>query len=175
MLTYRSMKIEEAELISHIDRSEYIAKIYRTEEGKIHETLAGHECATWDQHHLEELQERFRVEMRNGAYAYGAFDGDRLAGFGVLAHQFRGVNKNQLQVDLMYVSRAYRRQGSGRTIMDELKREALSRGAEYLYVSSTETESAVKFYTHCGSALTNEVDPELFRLEPEDIHMLIKL
>ncbi|MNR17129.1 hypothetical protein D3C85_1337710 [compost metagenome] len=59
--------------------------------------------------------------------------------------------------------------------MDELKREAISRGAAYLYVSSTETQSAVQFYTHCGSRLTAEVDEELYQLEPEDIHMVIKL
>ncbi|WP_213533735.1 hypothetical protein [Paenibacillus sp. J45TS6] len=38
--------------------------------------------------------------------AIGSFDGERLIGFGVLAHRFRGKNQDQLQVDLMYVSRA---------------------------------------------------------------------
>ncbi|MNN28628.1 Acetyltransferase (GNAT) family protein [compost metagenome] len=175
MLSYRTMTIEEAELIAHIDRSEYIEKVYRTEEGSIQEIQAGHECATWDLHHLEELKARYREQLRGGGYAYGAFDGTRLAGFGVLGYKFRGQDLNQLQVDLMYVSRAYRRQGIGRTIMDELKREAISRGAAYLYVSSTETQSAVQFYTHCGSRLTAEVDEELYQLEPEDIHMVIKL
>ncbi|GIP21642.1 GNAT family N-acetyltransferase [Paenibacillus sp. J22TS3] len=175
MLNYRPMTHEDVELISHIDRSEYIEKIYRMEDGSVKEIPAGHECGTWDQHHLEELKTRYKEQLSDGGYAYGAFDGDRLAGFGVLANKFRGKNQDQLQVDLMYVSRNYRRQGIGRTLMDELKRQALRRGASYLYVSSTETQSAVNFYTHCGSKVTQEVDPELFELEPEDIHMLIKL
>ncbi|USB31928.1 GNAT family N-acetyltransferase [Paenibacillus sp. YPG26] len=175
MISYRELSMEEAELIAQIDRSEYIEKVYRVEEGTVREIQAGHECAAWDEHHLEELKARYREQLRGGGYAYGAFDGSRLAGFGVLGYKFRGQDLNQLQVDLMYVSRAYRRQGIGRTIMNELKREAISRGAEYLYVSSTETQSAVHFYTHCGSRLTAEVDEELYQLEPEDIHMVIKL
>lgn len=169
------MTIEDAECIAHIDRSEYIEKVYRAKGGRIEEVQAGHECPTWDQPHLEELKARYRDQLRGGGYAYGAFDEERLAGFGVLGSKLRGQDQNQLQVDLMYVSRAYRRQGIGSTVMDELKREAIRRGAAYLYVSSTETQSAVQFYTHCGSRLTAEVDEELYRLEPEDIHMVIKL
>nr|WP_246021890.1 GNAT family N-acetyltransferase [Paenibacillus zeisoli] len=174
-MRYRTMTMEDAEFIAHIDRSEYIEKVYRTEGGRIQEIQAGHECPTWDLPDLEELKARFREQLRGGGYAYGAFDGTRLAGFGVLGSKFRGKNLNQLQVDLMYVSRVYRRQGIGRTIMDEVKREAISRRAEYLYVSSTETQSAVQFYTHYGSRLTAEVEEELYQLEPEDIHMMIKL
>jgi hypothetical protein len=59
--------------------------------------------------------------------------------------------------------------------MNELSKEARSRGAAYLYISSTETESAYNFYKHCGSEITDDVDEELFALEPLDIHMVKKL
>jgi len=59
--------------------------------------------------------------------------------------------------------------------MNELSKVALSRGAKYLYISSTETESAVNFYRSYGSQITNEVDKELFEKEPEDIHMIKRL
>jgi ribosomal protein S18 acetylase RimI-like enzyme len=96
-------------------------------------------------------------------------------GFGVLADKFRGRENNQLQIDLMYVTREYRRQGIGRQILDLLSKVAIEKGAKYLYISSTETESAVKFYTSCGSTITSEVDEELFEKEPYDIHVLKKL
>jgi hypothetical protein len=47
--------------------------------------------------------------------------------------------------------------------------------AKYLYISSMETESAVKFYRSCGSTITSEIDEELFEKEPHDIHMRLTL
>jgi GNAT superfamily N-acetyltransferase len=52
-----------------------------------------------------------------------------LVGFGVLAHKFRGRENEQLQLDLMYVSREYRRQGIGSRIFDALSQVAIDRGA----------------------------------------------
>lgn len=68
-----------------------------------------------------------------------------LIGFGVLGHQFRGKDKDQLQIDLMYVTKNFRRKGVGKLLMDEFSKEAVTRGAKFLYISSTETESAVNF------------------------------
>lgn len=175
MIHYREIEIKDAYKIKEIDRSEKIELIYQMNNGQMEENKAGHECSNWDSQHLEELINRFRLVLENGGKACGAFDEDRMVGFGVLAHQFRGKNKDQLQIDLMYVSRDYRRQGIGKIILNELCNEAVQRGAKYLYISSTETESAVNFYKSCGSELTDEVDQELFELEPKDIHMKKKL
>jgi hypothetical protein len=59
--------------------------------------------------------------------------------------------------------------------MNTLINEATSRYAKYQYISSTETQSSLNFYRHFGSEIINEVDTELFELEPNDIHMLKKL
>ncbi|MEI0739878.1 GNAT family N-acetyltransferase [Paenibacillus sp. JTLBN-2024] len=78
--------------------------------------------------------ERFEAELRGGGAAYGAFDGDALVGFGVLGHRFRGEQLDRLQVDLMYVSRAYRRQGIGTKLMEELADEArIARGVLFVH------------------------------------------
>ncbi|BFH13837.1 GNAT family N-acetyltransferase [Paenibacillus melissococcoides] len=175
MISIREMQLEEYRKIKEIDRSEQINLIYVNQGDSIVEQPAGHECPTWNPAELKELEERFQYEVKHGGLAIGAFDGDKLAGFGVLAHQFRGPDNDRLQVDLMYVSRPYRRQGIGTRIIQLLSEEAKSRGAEYLYISSTETESAVQFYQSCGSKLTQEKDPELFEKEPHDIHMIIAL
>ncbi|BFH64051.1 GNAT family N-acetyltransferase [Paenibacillus azoreducens] len=171
----RQMQLHESGLIRQIDRSEQIGKIYKMNQGMLETAPAGHECPTWDERETQELIERFEYELKSGGVAFGAFDGETLVGFGVLGHKFRGENQDQLQVDLMYVSRSHRRQGIGTKIIQELGREAKERGASYLYISSTETESAVQFYMASGGKITDHVDEELFRLEPEDIHMLKKL
>ena len=47
--------------------------------------------------------------------------------------------------------------------------------AENVYVSATPSESAVGFYKSLGFTLIAEPLPELFALEPEDIHMILKI
>ncbi|SDX04405.1 GNAT family N-acetyltransferase [Paenibacillus sp. CF384] len=175
MITFMQMKLEDAASIRDIDRSETIHVIYTCKNGILDETKSEHECPNWGEDDYLAIISRYEYELRSGGAAFGAYDQDKLVGFGVLAHPFRGPDNKQLQVDLMYVTRNYRRQGIGRRILDLLSNEAIARGAEYLYISSTETESAVKFYSSCGSLHTLEVDKELFEKEPHDIHMLKKL
>lgn len=175
LILIREMKIDEVDKIKEIDRSERIELIYRYKEGILEEIKTGHDCPNWSQDIIDEMMERFIYELSNGGTAFGAYDKELLVGFGVLAHKFRGNDRDQLQVDLMYVSRSYRRKGIASSIMNELSKVALSRGANYLYISSTETESAVNFYKSYGSQITNEVDKELFEKEPEDIHMIKRL
>lgn len=169
------IKKEQVNKIDEIDRSEYIDLIYEMRNQQLIEIIQDHECPNWDENGLEEIKERFVFEMQQGGYAIGAFSANKLVGFGVLAHKFRGVNHDRLQVDLMYVSREYRRQGIGTRIMTELSEEARRRGAKYLYISSTETRSAVSFYRSQGSQITKEIDQELFNKEPMDIHMIKEL
>lgn len=175
MITYKKMSVDHLNKLKEIDRSEHIDLIYEMHNGKVVEISMNHECPNWSEELLEEIQARYLFELNNGGFAIGAFDGERLVGFGVLAHKFRGIDKNQLQIDLMYVTRNYRRQGIGTQIMNELSNEARARGASYVYISSTETRSAVSFYLQNGSQLTEAIDEELFEKEPKDIHMIRKL
>ena len=171
LISVAEMKLEDSYRIRDIDRSETIDLIYQCIDKVLQERKMPHECPNWDEEQYKEIIMRFEYELCNGGTAYGAYDGDKLVGFGVLAHKFRGEDKNQLQVDLMYVSRNYRRQGIGSRIFYKLSQAAIEKGATQLYISATETESAVKFYSSRGSKVTSEVDKELFRKEPNDIHM----
>lgn len=175
MISYRELHLADAEKIQEIDRSERINTIYQMEDGVLKEVKAGHECPNWSVEEVEKLKTRFKNELEKGGKAYGAFDKNRLVGFGVLAHKFRGKNEDRLQVDLMYVSREYRRKGIGTRILEKLSRDAKFRGAKYLYISSTETKSAYNFYKNNGSDIAEEVDEELFELEPLDIHLVKEL
>lgn len=175
MITFQVLSKEQSNKLKDIDRSEAIDLIYEMKNGHLLEIQTNHECANWDEDIFKEIQERFRIELSNGGMSIGAFHDDVLVGFGVLAPTFRGENKDQLQIDLMYVSRKYRRQGIGTRIMNELSSEARRRGAKYLYISSTETRSAVTFYQSNGGQLTENADKELYEKEPMDIHMVIEL
>jgi len=169
------MDNSQVDKLQEIDRSEHIDLIYEMNDGQITEITTNHECPNWDENVLFEIQERYLYELHHGGTAVGAYEQDKLVGFGVLAHKFRGKNKDRLQIDLMYVSRNYRRQGIATRIIDELIKEARKRGAKQLYISSTETNSAVSFYKSKGSQITEEIDEELFNKEPKDIHMIVEL
>lgn len=75
----------------------------------------------------------------------------------------------------LYVSNGYRRPGLAAELMDELCRRARERGAEQLYVSASDTESAIGCYLSYGWRLGEQVDPELAALEPTDIHLTLEL
>ncbi|MEY9094880.1 GNAT family N-acetyltransferase [Paenibacillus sp. RC84] len=175
MVSIIPMKLEDSFKIRDIDRSETIELIYTCKNEVLEEIKTGHECPNWKEDDYNAVISRYEYELKNGGTAFGAYDGETLVGFGVLANKFRGQENDRLQIDLMYVTRDYRRQGIGSRIMDELSKAAIEKGAKYLYISSTETESAVNFYTSCGSAITSEVDEELFEKEPDDIHMIKRL
>ncbi|WP_231638528.1 GNAT family N-acetyltransferase [Paenibacillus sp. JCM 10914] len=169
------MHVDHVQQLSEIDRSEYIEFIYIMKNGHLERVDQNHECPNWDSDLLAELQQRYVDELKQGGVAVGAYDGERLVGFGVLSSKRRGVEQNRVQVDLMYVTRHYRKQGIGTRIMDQLAQEAKAWGAKYLYISSTETQSAVSFYQKNGGSITTDVDPELFEKEPMDIHMIKEL
>ncbi|QHW31673.1 GNAT family N-acetyltransferase [Paenibacillus rhizovicinus] len=175
MIAYRWMTVEQVSQLKEIDRSEHIDLIYEMQQGALSAIQRDHECPNWNDELLSEIEARYVMELQKGGAAVGAFDGDTLVGFGVLAHRFRGQAQDQLQLDLMFVSRNYRRQGIGSRILSDLKEKAKERGARSLYISSTETRSAVSFYMSNGSRITDEVDEELFEKEPMDIHMIQEL
>lgn len=175
MISYRALTCQDVHQLKEIDRSEHIELIYEMDDDNMIEIKTDHECPDWDDILLREMEERFLYELEQGGMAVGAFVDDTLVGFGVLAHKPRGEQLDQLQVDLMYVTREYRRQGIGTELLNRLGEEAKRRGAKALYISSTETRSAVSFYRSNGSELTKNVDAELFSKEPKDIHMIIQL
>jgi ribosomal protein S18 acetylase RimI-like enzyme len=73
---------------------------------------------------------------------------------------------------VLHVSRAHRRQGIATALTEIVHRLAVEAGAKKLYVSATPSGSAVGFYRSQGFELIDEPHPDLYALEPEDIHMI---
>ena len=44
-----------------------------------------------------------------------------------------------------------------------------------MYISATPSEHTINFYLRQGCVVASEVDPELFALEPEDIHLVCRI
>ena len=55
--------------------------------------------------------------------------------------------------------------------MNLVIKRARNMGAKKLYISATPSKHTVDFYIGLGCKIASEINPELFKLEPEDIHL----
>ena len=110
-----------------------------------------------------------------GGSFIGAYDDDRLIGVCVLESRFIGQSNDRLQLKFLHIGRRHRGAGLGRTLFHEAADIARSLEATMLYVSATPSENTVRFYQSLGCRLAKELDPALFALEPEDIHLELLL
>jgi GNAT superfamily N-acetyltransferase len=107
--------------------------------------------------------------LDHGGVVYGALHGDLLVGVAVLRPRLTAA---RAQLQSLFVSRTYRRQGVARRLVEEVARRALAAGARELYVSAVSSVPAVGFYLAQGFRVADQVDPDLFAQEPEDIHLI---
>jgi N-acetylglutamate synthase-like GNAT family acetyltransferase len=99
----------------------------------------------------------------------GAFDGDQLVGAASLRYR---LTEDVAQLVSLHVSRGHRHRGVATALAEEIMCLAQDSGARQIYVSATPSVSAVGFYRREGFELAEQVNEELFALEPEDIHMI---
>jgi GNAT superfamily N-acetyltransferase len=172
MITYQEMSLAELPgRAPEIDVSEHGDVVYYWQDGKL---IA--ETEAWDRPHwtAETLQRGSWSTVLNlpGVRAWGAFDDARLVGLIVYRPN---LTADTAQLAALFVSKDHRRQGIAARLTGEVSRLAHQDGHARLYVSATPSESAVNFYQRQGFSPTQETNPELYALEPEDIHMVKKL
>ena len=163
------------ERFREIDRSEEVTTHYvqvgRRLLAKPVEDLVPNFSLEGDHHSIPELVETWQPVVDAGGRLLGAFEDGRLAGIALLGGEVAAAIRH---VALLYVSRLHRRRGIATALMNWMEQVARNEGARALYVSSTPTESAVGFYLSRGFQPTKPL-AEPFRMEPDDIHMLLPL
>lgn len=169
MINLRNLARQEIAQVWNIDRSEVIEGFYHLEGGSLVLRPQHVEVAGWPAGEAEKYTPILLDCFDRGGWFHGAFDDGRLVGAVVLESKFIGAR--QLQLKFLHVSRAHRDQGLGAKFFELARRTARERGATQLYVSATPSEHTINFYTRMGCMVTKEPDPELFELEPEDIHL----
>jgi ribosomal protein S18 acetylase RimI-like enzyme len=171
MITIRELLPEELNLSQDIDISESGKFIYTFADGELQRQKLEWKRPNWNA--VEWTREIGKwKDVLCWDVAVGAFDGKKL--IGLASMRFR-LTEHTAQLVSLHVDREYRRQGIATQLTREIIRLARESGAHKLYVSSTPSESAVGFYLSQGFQPTNEVNQELFDLEPEDIHMIKNL
>jgi GNAT superfamily N-acetyltransferase len=175
IIEYRMLELSEIEKFRDIDRSEVIDEIYYHRNGALVLEKEHYDMKGFPPGKQDKLMERQREILRAGGVVLGAFDGPLLVGIASLENYFRGSKKKYLKVDILFVSKNYRGRGIARALVRRIGEQAKAIGADALYISATPSRRTVEFYMSCGARLIDELDPELFKMEPEDIHLEIPL
>ncbi len=173
----RRLGIEDIGLIGEIDRSEQITALYAVEDGQLVRTETNIDVPRWDphgdgEHSVARLVGSFRPVVAGGAILLGAFDSDELAGLALVDPTYE---PGLAWLALLHVSRRYRRRGVASALWSASDDIARGAGAAAMYVSATESNSAVGFYMSRGCELADPPHPELLAKEPEDIHFVCHL
>ena len=174
MITMRRMQNSEIERIAEIDRTERVPKAYVYKDGSLEPRDVDWEIPRWsmegDGDHTVQaiINESRRVLDRDGVLL-GAFKADLLVGFAIYRPN---LSQDTAQLAALHISDGCRGQGIGSLFTSEVIELAKADGAKKLYVSSSPPASTVHFCMNHGFELAQEVNPELYELEPEDIHMI---
>ncbi|MCE7989438.1 MAG: GNAT family N-acetyltransferase [Caldilinea sp. CFX5] len=171
-ITVRHLTRAEVAQVSRIDRSEIIHHIYVMTAGQLVRKPAYFAVKGWPPGEIEQSTQQLLDCYDRGGWCYGAFAEDQLVGVAILESKFIGPADDQLQLKFLHVSNGYRQHGLGRQLFELARTEARTRGARQMYVSATPSENTVHFYQRRGCVVAAPPDPELFALEPEDIHFV---
>ncbi len=171
MITYREISIDEIyEHILEVDVSEHGELIYLWQDGELVT-----KPLVWDRppRTTETWQENWAsVLPLPGVKAWAAFEGEVMVG--VIVYRPH-LTDGMAQLDALFVDKGHRQQGIATHLTKLLEGQAIADGHKHLYVSATESKSAVGFYTSQGFIPTQDAHPKLYALEPNDIHMIKKL
>lgn len=169
---YRELGPDEIGRVPEIGRAEWIDGVYRVRRGSLELEPAAIDVEGWDFDELRRSQARIVQCLARGGAAWGAFAGTRLIGIAVLDGAFLGPAGDTLDLYFLYVDAEHRDEGLGGELLEWACARAAARGAKRIYVSATPSRHTVDFYRRRGFTLAARPDPELFALEPEDVHMV---
>ncbi len=170
-MNIRLLQRGEIPLIWRIDRREVIDNIFYLREGKLVLEPEHYDMQGWPPGEAEQYTLILLDCYDRGGFFWGAFEKDRLVGVSILESKFIGSGQDTLQMKFLHVSRDCRGQGVGTKLFKIAVEKAKEWGAKKLYISATPSENTVNYYMRLGCVLATEIDPELFALEPEDIHL----
>ena len=150
--------------LDSFDRFQAVQNVWRTEDGSLVLKYQPF-TETW----TPERRREKAGEILSGRYiTFCAFEADAVVGEIMLIPE---LNENRLIIDSFHVSRAYRRRGIGRRLVEAAADYARGRGASALYASCCSAEETVAFYRAMGFRLSEDPIPSRVEEEPFDIQM----
>lgn len=172
-VTYRRLEQQELARVGEINRTERIDTLYIQRGVELDAVAGDFSAPAWHaegggEHSVAHQVEACEGWVAAGGTAIGAFAGDRLIGIGIVVpHVCSGI----AQLAYLHVSRGFRGVGVGVHLVAELERLARDAGDTAMVVSATPSANTVGFYRGRGFEPAATPLPELYALEPEDVHL----
>ena len=176
-ITYRRLVPADLDRIGEIDRSEHIETVYVQSGAKLEERVGDFSAAPWltegdGEHSVAAQRAECQRYLAAGGIALVALAGGRLVGIAVMKPNVRpGI----AQLAYLHVSNDFRGRGIGSRLSDDLEAAARAEGDTAIVVSATPSLNTVRFYLRRGFEPMADPLPELYELEPEDVHLLKQL
>ena len=169
----RRLDRTELSRVSEIDRRERIDVQYVQHGTELVPRRGNWSSLAWDpdghgEHSVENQIQMLEDYVDAGGIAIGAFAGDQVVGIGAVVPHLR---PRIAQLAYLHVSAPWRATGIGTRLCEELDEIARAAGDSDMVVTATPTGNTVRFYLGRGFQPMAEPFPELFELEPEDVHM----
>lgn len=148
MIQIRQLPASDIARLAEVDRSEHVRVGYTCRDGVLQAREVDWRVPAWrtegeGPHSLRAMVRSCTEDLEAGGILLGALDGERLAGVAILRLR---LTQRMAQLAFLHISRPYRRQGIAARLLAEASRLARLDGARTLYVSATESGSAVGFY-----------------------------
>jgi GNAT superfamily N-acetyltransferase len=176
-ITYRRLVLADLARIGEIDRTERIEALYVQHGDRLEQRPGDFTATAWlaegaGEHSVAHQRAECERHLAAGGIALGAFANEQFVGIGIVRPHIRpGI----AQFAFLYVSNGHRGRGIGKHLSEELERLAREEGDTAMVVSATPSLNTVRFYLHRGFEPTAEPLPELYELEPEDVHLQKRL
>jgi len=176
-ITYSRLVPADLERIGEVDRTEAIDSVYVQHGERLERRFGDFSAPAWftegeGEHSVAHQRAECERHLAAGGIALGAFANEQLVGIGIVRPHIRpGI----AQFAFLYVSNGHRAQGIGQHLSEELERLARERGDTMMVVSATPSLNTVRFYRGRGFEPMGKPLPELYELEPGDVHMQKRL
>jgi N-acetylglutamate synthase-like GNAT family acetyltransferase len=169
------MTQNELRKINEIDRSEIIENIYYYKNGELILENEYYKMEGFPKGELQDIIKRQYHILNNKGFVLGCFNNDHLIGVASVENNLIGSKLQYLNMDILFVSKKYRRGNIGKELLKISKEKCELLGGKKLYISATPSENTVNFYIRNGAVLVKELNSDLYQREPEDIHLEISL
>ena len=176
-IAYRRLGSADLARIGEIDRSERIETLYVQRGSRLEEKAGDFSAPAWldegeGEHSVAHQRAECERHLAAGGIALRAFADGQLVGIGIVTPHIRpGV----AQFAFLHVSNGFRDRGIGTCLSEKLDHIAREHGDKAMVVSATPSLNTVRFYRRRGFEPMAEPLPELYDLEPEDVHMKKRL
>ncbi len=126
----------------------------------------------WDQKKLISISRYLKEIVKKGGTLFAAYDQLQIVGFAIIDNNRFG---DYINLPYIHSSRGYRGYGIGRYLFNLVSAVAIKKGAKKLYISTHPAYESQKFYQKIGCELAEEINKELYELEPYDVQLEKKL